>query len=183
MKKHAKRFQRFAMFVNIFGCIVPITFLTEWYSEDSAHGCLGKKHTKLIPWLVAIITLTILFASAFIIYFIELKCKFCNTEKYRDNLEHEIAEMVKINDYDNEVLKFFLNEIGLNEYWEIFNNEGFTEVYDLKEVTDNDLIYLGVDKMGHRNKILRKLKLRNNDNFEGAKESKTQNVIVSSQQF
>ena len=51
----------------------------------------------------------------------------------------------------------FLSLNGFGEYIDMFEANGFEDVEDVMRLSDSDLLHLGVEKMGHRKKILRLL--------------------------
>eukprot|EP01083_Nonionella_stella_P251403 867435_1 len=48
----------------------------------------------------------------------------------------------------------WLTSIGLTEYWQLFVAEGYEDFETVSTLTDQELIGLGIDKGGHRKKLL-----------------------------
>eukprot|EP01061_Rhynchopus_euleeides_P032982 TRINITY_DN549_c2_g1_i2.p2 TRINITY_DN549_c2_g1~~TRINITY_DN549_c2_g1_i2.p2 ORF type:complete len:555 (+),score=191.60 TRINITY_DN549_c2_g1_i2:231-1895(+) len=51
----------------------------------------------------------------------------------------------------------FLKQHGLEEYGAVFAENGFDDMADVLQLTDSDLLAIGIDKLGHRRKIMRVL--------------------------
>ena len=62
-------------------------------------------------------------------------------------------------------VKAFLNENGLGEYTDVFGENGFDDLADVLRLTEADLKSIGIDKLGHRKKILRVLEEKQNRNL------------------
>ena len=57
-------------------------------------------------------------------------------------------------------LREHLEGIKMERYIEKFIDYGFTELYQVQQLTDGDLVCVGVPLIGHRNKILKSLSMR-----------------------
>ena len=64
-------------------------------------------------------------------------------------------------DDDNEMAIWFRQTLKLPQYLELFESEGFDELAMLSDLTDSLLKELGINKMGHRMKILKAIKKLN----------------------
>ena len=56
---------------------------------------------------------------------------------------------------DKEKVKQWLKEAKMGIYYDKFINQGFDDVTMMSDITEKDLIDMGVDKIGHRKKILK----------------------------
>ena len=70
----------------------------------------------------------------------------------------------------NSNFQAFLKELGLEQYFEIFREEGFDDVDGLRELLDSDLEKLGL-RMAHRKKLLKALRTTAIHNFDNANNS------------
>ena len=78
--------------------------------------------------------------------------------KIEKDVHHIKQQLItKHNTNDDEII-LFLKEIELNEYYDVFTNNGIDTINDLKGLTKDDLIRIGIHKIGHRNRILNALK-------------------------
>jgi len=66
----------------------------------------------------------------------------------------------------SEVASWFRDTLRLPQYIDLFESEGFDELETLADLTDSDLKELGINKMGHRKKILKAVKMLNDQNQE-----------------
>jgi len=55
-------------------------------------------------------------------------------------------------------LKQWFEQLGLQEYFDNIVEQGFQTVEEIKELTDTDLKEIGINKLGHRRRILQTLK-------------------------
>ena len=89
-----------------------------------------------------------------------------------DAIQLELANIDNNNDGDEEKkeeeideLEIFLTDekykIKLIEYYDILKQEGFIDLDTIKELTDKDLIDININKKAHRIKILRAIKVIN----------------------
>eukprot|EP01084_Bolivina_argentea_P161340 280879_1 len=95
------------------------------------------------------------------------------------NVDYEMNDNNNNNDiYGNDfALKTWLNNINLGIYFDAFKKHGFADqIGYIQEITEQDLIDIGVDKVGHRRAILTHAKLlKQNSNVNG-------NMIVETEQ-
>ena len=104
----------------------------------------------------------------------------CNVCTFSNNIENKTCEMCQIgarlstqpstitsttsekksmdndNDYDdNEVALWLRDVVKYPQYISLFMDEGYDELFTIKEsLTEQDLIEIGIDKRGHRKKIM-----------------------------
>merc|ERR1712113_955531 len=56
----------------------------------------------------------------------------------------------------NERIKIWLTEnVRLPIYYDLLINNGYDDMESIRDITDNDLLQIGVDKIGHRKKIIK----------------------------
>eukprot|EP01084_Bolivina_argentea_P078890 143164_1 len=86
-----------------------------------------------------------------------------------DNKSYEAEGHHGINDNEKyeEVKRFFYSKLSnsmmvqdMNRYFEMFKRNGFDTMDTIKTLTNQDLIDIGVDKLGHRKIILAQLQLK-----------------------
>ena len=64
------------------------------------------------------------------------------------------------------VKQWLTNEVKLPQYFEALKNDGFDDMESVQDVTEDDLKAIGIDKTGHRRKILKyAAKLRTMNDF------------------
>ncbi len=56
-----------------------------------------------------------------------------------------------------DAIKKWLHELKLLQYYKIFIENGYDDVDCIKDMNDNDLKIIGINKMGHRKKIIKSL--------------------------
>eukprot|EP00484_Ammonia_sp_Unknown_P022932 CAMPEP_0197036494 /NCGR_PEP_ID=MMETSP1384-20130603/13983_1 /TAXON_ID=29189 /ORGANISM="Ammonia sp." /LENGTH=266 /DNA_ID=CAMNT_0042466677 /DNA_START=30 /DNA_END=830 /DNA_ORIENTATION=- len=74
---------------------------------------------------------------------------YCNMTKVKCVSELDAVPLV-----DNVQVSEWLNKIGMMEYHELFVQHGIEDVSTALTLTKEDLIEMGVQKLGHRNKIM-----------------------------
>ena len=57
-------------------------------------------------------------------------------------------------DPQEKVQKWLAEQVRLPQYFELFVKEGFDELEVIKHITKQDLIAMGIDKLGHQRKII-----------------------------
>ena len=73
----------------------------------------------------------------------------------------------KINHKKTELHKWFKYEVCLEEYYDLFIKNGFEELNTLISINMNDLVSLGINKLGHRIKIMQSIaKLKSSQTFD-----------------
>ena len=70
----------------------------------------------------------------------------------------------------SEVMKF-LESINLFNYNELLHLNGFDDINTIYLLTENDLIDIGIDKKGHRLKLLNEIKKRKQTDCQSNLES------------
>jgi ephrin-A len=55
-------------------------------------------------------------------------------------------------------IRDYLEAIKMDRYIENFIDFGYTELYQIQNITDDDLVNIGVPLVGHRNKIIKGLR-------------------------
>ena len=73
-------------------------------------------------------------------------------------------EMLSVSDKEkneSEMTIWFRDTLGLPQYLELFEQQGFDRLDTLLEITESHLKELGIDKMGHRMRILKAIRERN----------------------
>ena len=63
----------------------------------------------------------------------------------------------------NQAVMGWLNEIGLNNYYWLFINSGCDDLETILTLNDNDLREMGIQKLGHRKKIMNHIAKQTND--------------------
>ena len=63
----------------------------------------------------------------------------------------------------NQAVLGWLNEIGLNNYYWLFMNSGCDDLETILTLNDNDLREMGIEKLGHRKKIMNHIAKQTND--------------------
>merc|ERR1712242_694928 len=58
-----------------------------------------------------------------------------------------------------EVQEWLKNKVKLPQYFQVFMLQGFDELEAIKDVTKDDLVAMGIDKVGHQRKILKQTEL------------------------
>ena len=69
-------------------------------------------------------------------------------------MEHEEGKKSYEEESKLEVRKWLNEEVHLGEYGDLFINEGFDDMLTVLEMDNNDLIEIGIEKRGHRKKIM-----------------------------
>eukprot|EP00483_Globobulimina_turgida_P003747 UN03753 len=69
----------------------------------------------------------------------------------KDSDEKELSEQEKVE-------KWFEEKIKLSQYCEVFIEQGFDSLEVIMAITKEDLIAMGIDKVGHQRKILKNAK-------------------------
>ena len=80
-----------------------------------------------------------------------------NNYKPLTNVKLDTYDAGNNNNNDNHEIKQWLNEIGLNEYYETLKDQGYETVDDILTITENDLKELGIKKQMHVKKIMKKI--------------------------
>ena len=88
-----------------------------------------------------------------------------NVNKEIAKIKQQIEEMREMhNAQDDEkkeeteeekVKKWLENTVKLPQYYQVFMEQGFEDLESIGHVTENNLKEMGIDKIGHRNKIIR----------------------------
>ena len=55
-------------------------------------------------------------------------------------------------------IREYLEAIKMDRYIDNFIDFGYTELYQIQNMTDDDLVNIGVPLVGHRNKIIKSLR-------------------------
>ena len=55
-------------------------------------------------------------------------------------------------------IRDYLEAIKMDRYIDNFIDFGYTELYQIQNITDDDLVNIGVPLIGHRNKIIKSLR-------------------------
>lgn len=55
-------------------------------------------------------------------------------------------------------IRDYLEAIKMERYIDNFIDFGYTELYQIQNLTDSDLVGIGVPLVGHRNKIIKSLR-------------------------
>eukprot|EP01084_Bolivina_argentea_P264724 448528_1 len=58
------------------------------------------------------------------------------------------------NAHDVEIKEWFINNVKLPEYYQIFKDNGFERLSVIKTMSESDLKEIGIDKLGHRRAIM-----------------------------
>ena len=67
---------------------------------------------------------------------------------------------------ESQVKEWLTNEVKLPQYFEALKDDGFDDMESVQDVTEDDLKAIGIDKTGHRRKILKyAAKWRTMNNF------------------
>ena len=57
-------------------------------------------------------------------------------------------------------IREYLETIKMGRYVDNFIDFGYTELYQIQNLNDDDLVGIGVPLVGHRNKIMKSLSMR-----------------------
>ena len=82
-------------------------------------------------------------------------------EKKEEEYGVDLQNAVKQEQDDNEMAVWFRQTLKLPQYLELFESEGFDELEMLSDLNDALLKELGINKMGHRMRILKAIKKLN----------------------
>jgi len=70
-------------------------------------------------------------------------------------LKHKFASDQKQNEKENKIKDWLTYKVQLPQYFDLFIENGLDDMDDIKDLTDAELAYIGVTKLGHRKKMLR----------------------------
>ena len=78
------------------------------------------------------------------------------------SLEEKFNEFRKLINGDSVLL--FLKSINMDQYYNLFNQQGFHTINDLECITKDTLQDMGINKVAHYTKILNAIKKYKNNN-------------------
>ena len=93
----------------------------------------------------------------------DLRKRVMKVEKQMASLSQRLTETVGggggNDESRQEVQQWLTDKVKLPQYFQVFVQQGFDELESIKDVTKDDLVAMGIDKVGHQRKILKQTEL------------------------
>ena len=108
----------------------------------------------------------------------DFQCMFDRVQVMDNNNDEE--EEKKMDGMGFEVKRWLKEEVKMEQYCDLFVKNGYDDMETVLEMNDNELIEIGIDKKGHRKKILIYIEKKKNNNYieeEGGVDAEGINVV------
>jgi len=87
----------------------------------------------------------------------DLRKRVFKVENQMASLMQRVSGTVDVDGDDDEhgVHRWFRERVKLPQYAQLFEDEGFDDLESIRDATESDLVAMGIDKVGHRKRILK----------------------------